>query len=31
MIEKQTKQKELYGEAELDIYDEMYGHIEEKY
>ena len=29
--EQQKKHKELYGEAEYDEYDEMYGHIEDQY
>jgi hypothetical protein len=29
--QQQQKYKELYGEAEFDEYDEIYGHIEDKY
>jgi hypothetical protein len=29
--QKEKKHKELFGEAEFDEYDEMYGHIEDQY
>lgn len=29
--QEQKRMKEIYGEAELDEYDEMYGDIEDKY
>jgi hypothetical protein len=29
--QKEKKHKELFGEAEFDEYDDMYGHIEDQY